>query len=172
MFFILLFYFRKMFIGGLSWQTTPGKNFLLGLFQTFFKELKLFNIPFDKKKATNDIGMDSNRKGIWIEIKVFYFDYVGLSIRQNPKSTFFKCEKYLLTWICFSILKIIIWTVMDEYLKEDDCKLKLHQYGCENDLCIWEITYFKTEVSQYIHIRWYLSANDATLPTPLHNPPT
>ena len=64
MFFILLFYFRKMFIGGLSWQTTPGKNFLLGLFQTFFKELKLFNIPFDKKKATNDIGMDSNQKGI------------------------------------------------------------------------------------------------------------
>ena len=107
MFFILLFYFRKMFIGGLSWQTTPGKNFLLGLFQTFFKELKLFNIPFDKKKAINDIGMDSNRKGIWIEIKVFYFDYVGLSIRQNPKSTFFKCEKYLLTWICFSILEII-----------------------------------------------------------------
>ena len=49
-----------MFIGGLSWQTTPGKNFLLGLFQTFFKELKLFNIPFDKKKATNDIGMDTN----------------------------------------------------------------------------------------------------------------
>ena len=96
-----------MFIGGLSWQTTPGKNFLLGLFQTFFKELKLFNIPFDKKKATNDIGMDSNRKGIWIEIKVFYFDYVGLSIRQNPKSTFFKYEKYLLTWICFSILEII-----------------------------------------------------------------
>ena len=129
------------------------KIFCLVYFKLSLKSWNYLIFPLTRRRPLMTLGWTAIEKGSELKSKFSILTMLGYQS------------------ICFSILEMI-WTVMDEYLKEDDCKLKLHQYGCENDLCIWEITYFKTEVSQYIHIRWYLSANDATLPTPPHNPHT
>ena len=148
------------------------KIFCLVYFKLSLKSWNYLIFPLTRRRPLMTLGWTAIEKGSELKSKFSILTMLDYQSGKTQSLPFLNLRNiYSLEFVSPS-LKYLIWTVMDEYLKEDDCKLKLHQYGCENDLCIWEITYFKTEVSQYIHIRWYLSANDATLPTPPHNPHT